>query len=163
MGSKGSAQSTQQHWGVESSSATCPPKLKAQPAQAQPPNGQSEGPAKGEQPEDTHQRWVVRFHTILCSWSVSRWITPLQFSTNWLLSVSLTDRTAPVEKAIMVLLRDGSALALRFSMCQSWVSTITHHDGICITTGRQALRSALGKQLTRIAFCLNCVILHQAS
>ena len=43
----------------------------------------------------TYQRWVVRFHTILCSCSVSLCTTPLQFSTNWLLRVSLTERTTP--------------------------------------------------------------------
>lgn len=66
----------------------------------------------------TYQRWVVRFHTILCSWSVSRWITPLQFSTNWLLSVSLTDRTAPTWKPIILFLKHCSALPFRsFKFC----------------------------------------------
>lgn len=30
----------------------------------------------------TYQRWVVLFHTILCSCRVSLWTTPLQLSTN---------------------------------------------------------------------------------
>lgn len=38
---------------------------------------------------------VVRFQTIFSSFSVSRSITPLQFSTNWLFSVSFTDLTTP--------------------------------------------------------------------
>lgn len=45
---------------------------------------------------------VVRFHTIFSSFKVSLSITPLQLSTNWLLSVSFTALTTPAVDKIFL-------------------------------------------------------------